>query len=140
MFDELNKYKKADHFFLEPAGDINKVCNAPADKAGVYIVYALIRGGVDMVYIGHCGEISKEGSFIIPTGGLKEDLINGKLDDELRKDVWLKKMKREGAEAIDVYWYVTHNDKFIDSPKKVADKILKKHKDIFGRLPRWNVL
>jgi hypothetical protein len=131
MFDELNKYKKTDHFFLQPSKNIEEVSNAPSDKAGVYIVYALKQGGVDFVYLGYVGEIQKDGSFFVPEGGLKEAI--NKNGDNLRD-----RMMKERVEALDIYWYVTHTDKFIDSPKTLAKTLLKKHKDIFGRLPWWN--
>ena len=36
MFDELTKYKHSDHFFFKVTQKLAKVCNAPADKSGVY--------------------------------------------------------------------------------------------------------
>ena len=41
MFDELNKYEQHDHFFLNPQDSLREVCNAPTDKSGLYIIYAL---------------------------------------------------------------------------------------------------
>lgn len=50
MFDELTKYKDKGHFFLMPGDSLSKVCNAPADKSGVYIAYALKDGKIEMVF------------------------------------------------------------------------------------------
>lgn len=50
MFDELTKYKHNDHFFFEAKQKLSEVCNAPTDKSGVYIIYKLARGKVEMVY------------------------------------------------------------------------------------------
>ncbi len=41
MFDELNKYFQNDHFFFNPTDNLDKVCNVPAVKSRVYIIYAL---------------------------------------------------------------------------------------------------
>jgi hypothetical protein len=55
MFDELNKYKTHGHFFFTPTDALDEVCNAPDDKDGVYVVYQLKGGHVDLVYIGTSG-------------------------------------------------------------------------------------
>ena len=52
MFDELEKYKNNDHFFFDEREPLSEVCNAPKDKSGVYVVYELVRGKVNLVYIG----------------------------------------------------------------------------------------
>lgn len=71
--------------------------------------------------------------------GKQEDrLVNGKQFGEARRNSWKQKMIDEKIEALDIYWYVTHNDKFIDCPRILENKLLQKHLDIFGRLPKWN--
>ena len=55
MFDGLNKYK-SDHFFLNLNDNLMLVCNAPTDKSGVYIVYALAKGKIDLIYVGRSGK------------------------------------------------------------------------------------
>ena len=80
MFDELNKYKQNDHFFLNPKDDLKQVCNAPTNKSGIYIVYALKNGKIELIYIGCSGKIDKDGSMFIRKaglGGLKDRLVNG---------------------------------------------------------------
>ncbi|MBK6340658.1 MAG: hypothetical protein IPN93_16050 [Bacteroidetes bacterium] len=47
-------------------------------------------------------------------------------------------MVDEKIEALDIYWYATHNEKFIDCPRILENKLLQKHLDIYGRLPKWN--
>ena len=41
MFDELDKYTENEHFFFKSKDNLKEVCNAPTNKSGVYIVYAL---------------------------------------------------------------------------------------------------
>jgi hypothetical protein len=141
MFDDLTKYKEAGHFFFSPTNDLEKVCNAPADKSGVYIIYALKDGRIELVYIGRSGEVKPDGSLFTRKsglGGLKDRLINGKQFGEPRKNSWKRQMLFEQIEALDIYWYVTHTDKFVDCPKIIENKLLTQHAQIFGRFPRWN--
>jgi len=141
MFDELNKYKQNDHFFFKPSDNLEKVCNAPTDKSGVYIIYALKDGRVELIYIGRSGEIKSDDLLFIRKaglGGLKDRLVNGKQFGEARRNSWKKKMVDEKIEALDIYWYATHNEKFIDCPRILENKLLQKHLDIYGMLPKWN--
>lgn len=135
MFDILDKYKAQDHFFLTPAQDLQTVCNAPVDKSGVYIIYALKKGRVELIYIGHSGKIEKDGSLSIRKeglGGLKDEIING------QHVAWKKQMTRENIEALNVYWYVTHDTGYTDCPEVLKRDLLRQHQDIFGVFPKWN--
>ncbi len=141
MFDELNKYEQNDHFFFKPTDNLRKVCNAPTDKSGVYVIHALKGGRIELIYIGRSGEVKSDGSLFIRKaglGGLKDRLVNGKQFGEARRNSWKQKMVVEKIEALDIYWYATHNDKFIDCPRILENKLLQKHLDIYGRLPKWN--
>jgi hypothetical protein len=135
MFDELSKYKQSDHFFFKHTDNLNQVCNAPTDKSGVYIIYALKGGRIELVYIGRSGEVKPDGTLFIRKagiGGLKDRLVNGKQFGEPRRNSWKTIMKYENIEALDIYWYVTHNEKFIDCPKVIENNLLKAHLDIYG--------
>ena len=141
MFDELNKYKHNDHFFFKPTDNLNSFCNAPNDKSGVYIIYALKGGRIDLIYIGRSGEVKQDGTLFIRKaglGGLKDRLVNGKQFGEPRRNSWKAVMNYEKIEALDIYWYATHCEKYIDCPKIIESKLLQKHLDIYGRLPKWN--
>ena len=141
MFDELEKYKNNDHFFFKPSDNLGQVCNAPTDKSGVYVIYALKGGRIELIYIGRSGEIKNDGTLFIRKaglGGIKDRLVNGKQFGEARRNSWKTQMTRENIEALDIYWYVTHNDKYVDCPRQLENKLLQKHFDIYGRLPRWN--
>ena len=141
MFDELNKYKSTNHFFFRPVDNLGQVCNAPTDKSGVYLIYALKGGQIELIYIGRSGEVKSDGRLFIRKaglGGLKDRLVNGKQFGEARRNSWKTKMTEEKIEALDVYWYVTHNDSFVDCPRILENKLLQRHLDTFDRLPRWN--
>ena len=141
MFDELGKYKHNDHFFFKSTDNLGQVCNAPTDKSGLYIIYALKNGRIELIYIGRSGEVKADGSLFIRKaglGGLKDRLVNGKQFGSARRNSWKTQLLNEKIEALDIYWYVTHDDSFIDCPKMLENKLLKKHLDIYGRLPKWN--
>jgi hypothetical protein len=142
MFDELNKYKHNDHFFFKSNDILKQVCNAPIDKSGVYIVYALKKGKIELIYIGRSGKIEKDGAMFIRKaglGGIKDRIVNGHQFGKIpRRNSWPNQMLKENIEALDVYWYTTHNDKFNDCPRILENKLLQKHLDIYGQLPKWN--
>jgi hypothetical protein len=142
MFDILDKYKTQDHFFLTPEQDLETVCNAPADKSGVYIIYALKKGRVELIYIGHSGKIEKDGSLSIRTeglGGLKDEIVNGKQFGKTPAHIaWKKQMTRENIEALNIYWYVTHGTSYTDCPEVLKRNVLRQYQDIFGAFPKWN--
>lgn len=141
MFDELRKYKQNGHFFLTPTANLSEVCNAPTDRAGVYVFYALKNDRIEMVYIGRSGEVKSDGSLFIRKagiGGLKDRLVNGKQFGEPRRNSLKAQMLKENIEALDIYWYATHDDKFVDCPRILENKLLQIHFDVYGRLPRWN--
>ena len=90
------------------------------------------------MYIGRSGELKEDGSLAVRKGGIKDELVNGKHDGKLRRILWLGEMLRENIEALDIYWYVTHNDKKTDGPDKIEKKLLSTYKNIYGESPRWN--
>ena len=142
MFDILNKYKAQDHFFLTPEQDLQNVCNAPADKSGVYVIYALKKGRVELIYIGHSGKIEKDGSLSIKKGGLsglKDEIINSQQFGKTPAHIaWKKQMTRENIEALNIYWYVTCDTSYTDCPEVLKRNLLRQHQDIFGVFPKWN--
>jgi len=141
MFEELSKYEEWGHFFLTRKDSLKKVCNAPTDKSGVFLVYALVNGRVVLAYIGHSGEIKSDGSLTIRKsglGGLKETIVNGTFFGEPRHIGWKKEIKREKMDALDIYWYATHNDKFADCPKRLERKLIQSCIEIYRDYPPWN--
>ena len=142
MFDELNKYELHDHFILKSQDSLREVCNAPTNKSGIYIVYALKNGKVELIYIGRSGKIDKDGSMFIRKaglGGIKDRIVNGHQFGKIpRRISWQNQMRKENIEALDVYWYASHNEKYCDCPRILENKLLQKYVDIFGRLPKRN--
>jgi hypothetical protein len=118
MFDELKKYKETDHFFLKPSDSLVKVCKAPENKSGVYIIFALKNGRLELVQIGCSNE----------NEGIRDQII--------KEQLYLKtKIKQENIEALDIYWYVTQTSKAINDPRKITSQVLKTHQGIYGHAP-----
>ena len=141
MFDELNKYEQNNHFFFTHTDNLRQVCNAPTNQSGVYIIYALKGGRIELIYIGRSGELKSDGSLFIRKaglGGLKDTLVNGKQFGDARRNSWKRQLQIEGIEALDIYWYATHNDKYVDCPKELEKQLLRIHYNLQGRLPTWN--
>lgn len=142
MYDELTKYEQNDHFFFKAVDSLSQVCSAPTDKSGIYIVYALKKEKIELIYIGLSGKNEKDGSMSIRKaglGGMKDRIVNGHQFGKIpRRISWPKQMEFEKIEALDIYWYVTHNDKYRDFPRILENKLFQKHLDIYGRLPKWN--
>ncbi|PSL26435.1 hypothetical protein [Chitinophaga ginsengisoli] len=142
MFDILDKYKEQGHFFLTPEQDLQTVCNAPAGKSGVYVIYALKKGRVELIYIGHSGKIEKDGSISNRKegiSGLKDEIIKGQQFGKTPAHIaWKKQMTRENIEALNIYWYVTCDTGYTDCPEVLKRSLLRQHQDIFGVFPKWN--
>ena len=142
MFDELDKYKNKDHFFFRPEDGLSQVCNAPNDKNGIYLVYALAQGKIELVYIGISGLEQKDGTLKTRKaglGGMKDRIVNGhQFGKTPRRISWPIQMLKENIEALDVYWWVTYENELCDFPRTVEEELLKKYFDIYGGLPRWN--
>lgn len=138
MFDELEKYESNGHFFFSVHDELGKVCDAPKNGLGVYIVYALKNGKIELIYIGSSGKVSQNGRKKIRKGGIYDRLVNGKQFDKPRKISWKEKIIAEKIEALDVYWYETIDDSNSDIPATIEGIIMQRHFDVYGRLPKWN--
>ena len=138
LIDELNKYQTNDHFFFKSEDSLEEVCNAPKNESGVYVIYSLAQGNIELIYIGSSGRLLSNGDFRHRKGGLYDSIVNGNQFDDSRKRAWPKKMTEEEIEALDIYWFVTFNDEHQDIPAYVEAVLLQKHYDLYGNLPRWN--
>ncbi len=77
MFDELNKYKQHDHFFFKPADRLSEVCNAPNNSSGIYLINALEKGKVNLIYIGISGRRGADEKIVHRKDGLRGRFLTG---------------------------------------------------------------
>lgn len=138
MFDELNVYKNQSHFFLRKDDSLKDICNAPKLASGIYLVYALQHGRVELVYIGSSGKVSQNGELQHRKGGLYDRIVNGKQFDDKRINSWPKQMQTDDIEALDVYWYETINNSVSHIPAFSEALIMQRYFELYGELPRWN--
>lgn len=134
MFDELTKYKNNGHFFFERGQTLSRVCNAP-EKAGVYYILMLRKGKIELVYIGASGTINQRGEF---STQLLRGRLNNKQDGKKRQHFFEAIMLENEIDALDIYWFVTFDDKHSHIPTYVEALLLQKYFDIYGCLPQWN--
>eukprot|EP01133_Synstelium_polycarpum_P017655 gene17655-21052_t len=112
MFDELEKYTFKGNFFYRPTDSLEEVCNAPSSYYGVFLVYALRKGKVELIYIGKSGvelfgNANTEGHIC---DGLRDNLVDGlHFDETSRKNCWPVQMFIEDIEALHVHWYLWKN-------------------------------
>lgn len=125
MFQEPINYSDSDHFFFKANQDLEKVCNAPKDKDGVFKVIELRNGKINLVYIGYSN-----------SGGLFNEIVNGlHFDKNARKIGWTYQLLKDKTDALDIYWFVTTGN---DEQKKEQVEMLKDFVEQTGKLPKWN--
>ncbi len=125
MFQEPKNYTDKGHFFFEADKDLEKVCNAPKDKDGVFKVLELRNGKINLVYIGYSD-----------SGGLFNEIVNGMhYDNNARKTGWTYQVLKDKTDALDIYWYITTGN---DEQKKEQVEMLKDFVEQTGKLPKWN--
>ena len=130
MFDILSKYK-TDHFFFRKCDLLEQVCNAPKDSCGVFLVYKLAHGRVELVYIGSTREVSATSC----KTGLFDNMVNEPDFNAIPGKIFFYlKLIEDDADALDIYWYETSSDK----PEKIAKSVLNQYSKIQGDVPAWN--
>ena len=134
MFDELEIYINHGHFFFERGQTLSQVCNAP-QKPGVYYILQLMKGHVDLVYIGMAGTIEQEGSF---SEQLLYGRLNNKQDGVKRQQFFEDVIQKKEIDALDIYWYVTFDSEHRDLPAYVEALLLQRYFGSHGCLPEWN--
>ncbi len=60
---ESHKYCHTGHFEFHADENLKNICNAPTDKSGVYIVWTILDGNKQLLYIGRSGK--KENGVIV---------------------------------------------------------------------------
>ncbi len=138
MFDELNKYKAKGHFFFNATDNLGAVCNAPNNCSGIYCIYALEKGKINLIYMGISGRKGSDGNIIHRKGGIRGRFLTGKQFGDRRSKTWPTKMKEQNIDALDIYWWITCDEKTNDFPRDIEEQLLKKYHAVFGELPRWN--
>lgn len=136
MFDNLAKYKTYGHFFFKKDDTLKYVSKEVPEKPGVYYIIRLAEGRIDLVYIGKSGTIKQNGEF-------KEQLLKGRINNKwdketTRQEFFDRKIVDENIDALDIYWFVTMDNKHNDLPGYVEGLLMQRYFEIHGTLPPWN--
>lgn len=135
MFDELNKYRINGHFFFSKGDALAEASTDVPDAPGVYYILRLSKGHVDLVYIGKSGTVRQDSTF-------RDQLLRGRINNHQqgisRQQYFDQKMEEEEIEALDIYWFVTYDDKTGDLPSYVEGLIMQRYFETYGCLPPWN--
>jgi hypothetical protein len=131
MFDALDKYHKKGHFFYKRGDDLSVVSKSVPHLCGVYYIYRLAGGRIDLVQIGKSGLIKQNGA------AFESHLLFGE-DYQKAQAFFEQKWKAEHFEALDIYWVVTMDKKNSDLPPYVEGLLMQNYFEIYGRLPLWN--
>lgn len=135
MFQGLKKYKNNGHFFFTKEDLLSEQSKEVPDLPGVYLVYRLARGKIDLVYIGKSGPIQQNGK--PKDQGLRKRL-NYTHQGSNRQEYFNKKIEEENIDALDIYWYVTFDNAHRDLPGFVKGLWIQQYFDSFEELPAWN--
>lgn len=135
MFDELSKYSNQDHFFFQKGNKLSEVTKEVPEEPGVFCIYRLAKGKIDLVYIGCSGKVLQNGDF---KNQMLRSRINNKHGAIKRQEFFKQKFIEEDIDGLDIYWYVTFDEKHADLPSYVKAVLLQRFFEINGRLPEWN--
>lgn len=140
LVEGLEAYKVKGRFTFKQDDILSKVCNVPKGDncSGIYLIYAQEDGHINLIYIGISGRRGPDGKIRHRKDGLRGRFLTGKTEGVLRKQYWPQKMVEENIEALQIHWYVTHDNKTLDFPRDLEIALLTKYLSIFGKLPRWN--
>jgi hypothetical protein len=144
MFEEdLKKYALKGEFSFKLTDSLTSKCNAPSDKSGVYLIYKVINGIEELIYIGSSGQ--KVGGVLktrqTGMGGMKDRIVNGyhpKFGKIKRHKSFPIQMKKELITELKFYWWVTFEGENIDFPTDIETILREKYRTKFTKLPEWH--
>ncbi|PHN94444.1 hypothetical protein CSC80_03565 [Maribacter sp. 6B07] len=143
--ESLNKYRRKGSFIFTVEDNFAKVCNAPRDFAGIYLIYEGTSKTKNLIYIGISGRRGVDGEIIVRQGGLYDRLVNGYHPNRFGESKRIKRrtafplqMKSCGIQSIEVKWWVTYDQMFKDFPSDVEGELLEKYLLENGCKPKWH--
>ncbi|HMH34358.1 MAG TPA: hypothetical protein VK543_15075 [Puia sp.] len=146
MFNKyLDRYRNRGMFSFNLSNSFRYVCNAPADKSGVYLIYKIINQEKILAYIGSSGRKGKDGKLKIRRGGMKDRLINGYHPNKFGQPQRIKRhkafphqMKIENIEEIRTYWWVTFDGDNSDFPAVIESLLRNQYLSEHKKMPDWH--
>jgi len=111
---------------------LSEVSKDVPEVLGVYVIYKLEKGKIKLVYIGKSGTMEQNGKF---KAQLLRKRLNNKQDGVARQKYFEEKIEKDNIDALDIYWYVTFDEKNQDIPAFVEAQLLQLHYNMYGELP-----
>ena len=140
MYKELKKVKISGHFVFSADDQLENVCNAPENAAGIFMVYDVKGEEKTLIMVGSTGTIQNDGLLKVKSGGLYDKIVNGhQFAKTGRKYSWPTQMQKEEISQIEVFWYETFNAKNKVIPTYLEGQMLQNFLDENGTLPKWNI-
>ena len=140
MYKELKKIKISGNFTFSADDQLENVCNAPENAAGVFMVYDVKGEEKTLIMVGSTGTIQNDGLLKVKSGGLYDKIVNGhQFAKTGRKYSWPTQMQKEEISQLEVFWYETFNAKNKVIPTFLEGQMLQNFLDENGTLPKWNV-
>jgi hypothetical protein len=143
--NELKKYRLNDSFNFNYSELLAKKCNAPHDKAGIYLIFKIVDEQEILIYIGSSGQRKKDGTLKVRKGGIYDRLVNGYHPNKFgetkrikRHKAFPKQMLNEGIKEIKIYWWVTYHNENLDFPTDVETTLREIYCNEFFKLPDWH--
>jgi hypothetical protein len=146
MFEnELKKYTINGVFTFTCSESYKEKCNAPINQSGVYLIYKVLNGKEELIYIGSSGQRNKDGTLKTRQGGMKDRLVNGYHPNRFSENKRIKRhkafpqqMQEEKINELKIYWWVTYDTENFDFPTDVETILREKYLDKYSRLPNWH--
>lgn len=135
MFSETKKYKNNGHFFFKKGDALSESSKDVPNLPGIYYIIKLAKGRVELVYIGKSGTMYQYGTF---GSQMLKGRINNKHEGIKRQQYFDQKLQEEQIDALDIYWFVTYDEKHQDLPGYVEGLLLQRYFEVHGSLPPWN--
>ena len=135
MLDIIDGYKINGNFFFQKGEDLAKVSKKVPNEPGVFGIFRLMKGRVELVYIGY-GE-AKNASKGMDIATL-DYAINNKINGINSQKFLDKKLTEEPIDALDIYYMVTYDEDHHELPAFVAARIINDHFEMHGQIPVWN--
>ena len=127
--------KTTDISFLARGERLIDVSKDVPELPGIYYIFRLAKGKIDLVYIGKSGTINQSGIF-------KDQLLKGRVNNKSngmkRQQYFEQKMVEENIEGLDIYWFITMDKNNNDLPGYVEGLLMQRYFDMHGKLPPWN--
>lgn len=134
----MNLYKENGTFAFKQTDNLSAVCNAPNNCSGIYLIYTVINGKRDLIYVGISGRKTAEGKIKHWKDGLRGRFLTGKTDNVFRKIAWPNRMMTQNISELEIEWYVTYGFHNQDFPRELEIELLTHYLNANGRLPIWN--